>query len=217
MKLKNSTNHPGKNPAGTNPVAEYRQRKLKRHIRFTDAELDANRRGQLSDGGQRKLRWNLRWHIVSRSILIMVCCLFCGWLIAVLPASNDGIISGLLLIFLIFGVGWIILLAESSYSLWRKTRADLQQGNVSRVTGKISRYAYPNPRLPFYVFRIYFEQHNGKPLPFSLNCSLWVYMGFADNSVYHVFYAPNTQTIISAEFVRDITHKIEKRYISGAD
>jgi hypothetical protein len=215
MKLKNDTNHPGKSPAGTNPVAEVRQRKLKRHIRFTDDDLEANRRGTISDGGRRKLRWNLRWRIVSRSLLALVFNLPLLWFTGRFSWSSSS--GWVLFIFALMGVGFCAWAAASIHMLWRKTRADLQQGKVSHVTGKISRYSYTPYRALFPAFRLYFDHHNDKIHSFSLDCSLWEYMAFADNAVYHVFYAPHTRTILSAEFVRDITHKIEKRYISGAD
>jgi hypothetical protein len=161
---------------------------LAQALRFSEADLSANRTGALSESQTALLQTRK-----SRLMLIGICAFFILAFIATVfiflgsKPDNSGILT-------IIGIGLTIcnaLVVGIIFRQWLKLNADTSAKKVAIITGKLERVLKPlNKRVITYIIRV-----NGTETVIPKD----VFVVFAHGKTYTLYRTPYTGILLSAE------------------
>jgi hypothetical protein len=159
---------------------------LMRELGFSHKDLDANRDGMLTDRQRRQVsRWQL-WK--SGTLWFLAVCLACPFTqIHHFPHWPPMAKAGMLLWF-----GVVLVLVGNAFSFQRQTFRVLAAGQVMRTRGPIRRTAHFVPKGESY----YAISTPGKELKVSEK----IYGSFCEGKTYTLYYLPEIDYVLSAEF-----------------
>lgn len=152
---------------------------------FDEADLDANRRGQLGEGQQQRLQ-----RLQRRTLLIGVLGFWVFALVAagLLTAGQAGtpILTVLGILTTMLNAIFIGIFGRQ----WMRLRADVQSGTVQTLSGTLERVIRANGRMNNFVLRIEDEDLYVQKELFKL---------FRHEVDYHVYRAPRSRVLLAAE------------------
>jgi hypothetical protein len=166
-------------------------------LKFTDADLKANREGHLTQAQRSHLRRNQAW----QALFTWGMAAFLAFTIFMVSRSVSDAFSkssnpsNIALVFppLIFA-GLMAMFVWMAFKYQTQTKADLHKGYVSSLSGMVQRKTYVvyTGKSSYPVYELHL---NGEVFRVSHK----VYQTFVDERDYDIFYAPNTRTLLSAE------------------
>jgi hypothetical protein len=163
-------------------MASGADRQLRKTLLFDEQELAANRQGHILASQKNLARYVPGWwggFIYLIPLVLMFACIL---------GEGDVISAGVAGV--VFVAGFSMLILVQSASLWRLQRImhDLRHENVAVTVGIIQRgEGIRRGKMRMRVNELDFEVDPA------------VYAVFEDTASYHIYYLPNSMTILSAE------------------
>lgn len=170
-------------------------RDLMNALKFSDAELKANRAGYLTQAQRLAMQRRQRWQAVfTWSMAAFIA--FTMWLVG--SSVSDFFVRkmgniGLILPLLIFAA-LMVMFVWMAFKFQSQTKADLYKGHVSSINGRVQRHTYV-----VYTGKTAYRVYELHVMGEVFRVSGKVYNAFVDDGSYDIFYAPNTRTLLSAE------------------
>lgn len=161
---------------------------LQQALRFTDADLSANRSGILHDSQQHTLKMRKN-RLMLIGILVFLGLTFIATLFIFLGSNpaNSGILT-------LIGIGLTIcnaLIVGIIFRGWLKLNSDISAKRVDKIHGKLERVLKPvNRRIVTYIIRIQDTE---------TVVSKEVFIAFTHDAPYILYRTPYTGTLLSAE------------------
>lgn len=167
---------------------------LMKALKFTDADLKANREGHMTNPQRQRLRRQQMWQALGMWTLAG----FMAFTVILIGSfstfKTDRMMNiGVMLPVAMF-IGLVMLFVWMAFQYQAKTKADLHKGLVQHITGSMYRRTYVVYTGKTFVR--YYELHLGGEV-FKVSCR--VYNAFIDGGGYDLFYAPNTKALLSAD------------------
>jgi hypothetical protein len=158
-------------------------------LNFDEADLEANRIGRLSRDQLED--FSRRWRTMLIAIVFLTIfspLMFVLTIIVYVNDSNSRDFNGFLFVAIASAFGCLLIASR-----YKKTNADLNSGKVLFVEGRIS-----------------FNVGSGRGQSFSVQIqnqifrvNKEIFLAFKNGDPYVIYYAPNSGTILSVEWLRD--------------
>ena len=159
---------------------------LMREIPFSEADLESNRSGHMSDIQAARLR-HARFRAVFTGFAVILLVALVATTLLFLAMRNGSIILNLIAVGLIV-INAVMMGMFARY--WLRLSADLRDGEVEIIEGELERVIRPYGRVNNYIIRI-------DGVQFSVTRQL--FMQFRHESPYRIYRAPYSNALLSAE------------------
>lgn len=161
--------------------------RLSKVLEFTNEDLAANQRGEMSDQQRQRLRDRRLWALILAGVMLIFPII---GLIVILQRPLDA--GGVFI--LVLAAIWILLFGGIGWLAVTQTRSELRSGQVVSVTGvaKLEQVnVYKGPNFYLTIETVKFRIDAG------------VYWTFKAGERYQVFYTPESMVILSAIWLRN--------------
>ncbi len=155
-------------------------------LRFSEADLRANRQGRLSEAQAARL------HQARRRASLLAALLFCALVIVASLLLYSGQARGKPLLSMTGSLLIVVnaLLSGFAGRSWMRTGSDLRAGAVEALAGDVERVLRRGPAGDRYLLRI-----NGDSLAVSRD----VFLGFQHAAPYRIYRSSHSRQLLSAE------------------
>jgi hypothetical protein len=166
--------------------ADATQEDLMWAIGFTPTDLEASREGVLSDHQRRKFQAERQTNLLT----MVLCSLFAivVWVVGQNFISHENLICLLIPVIVCVGIGLLKQLETFGY------HRDLRQNRAEAVQGRVILDVSEKGKKAVYVVQL---QHKVWPVKKT------VFLAFKNGDPYVIYYAPHTNKILSAEWLRE--------------
>jgi hypothetical protein len=155
-------------------------------LNFSEEDLQANRAGRLSEAQKYRLTRGWRrtlWIVIG---LVIVLTLGATTLIFVAQNNDLPVLNVIGVLMTIINAGIVGLGAQS----YLRTSSDLKGGKVATISGVVSHTIRVSGRVATYILKV--DNQN-------VVVSRLVFFAVEDGKAYHLYRAPSSKTLLSAE------------------
>ncbi len=153
---------------------------------FTSADLEANRRGDLSPAQAAMLNRNRRRQIAIAMTLFPLLVIAATILLYLGQINNNAILGGAGALMILLNALLVGIIGRS----YMRLSQDLQAGNVDKLTGEVERVLQRGRQSDTYLLRI-----NGDNLQVSQD----IFRSFRHQALYRIYRANHSGLLLSAE------------------
>jgi hypothetical protein len=155
-------------------------------LNFSAEDLQANREGRLSEAQKYRLTRGWRRTLWIEIGLVIVLTLGATTLIFVAQRSDLPLLNVIGILMTIINAGIVGLGAQS----YLRTSSDLKNGKVATISGVVSHTIRVSGRVATYILKV---DHQ------AVVVSRLVFFAVEDGKAYHLYRAPSSKTLLSAE------------------